>query len=114
MTINETVTLIGLGIAGLIGLFLLVVLSVGLFQARSLVRRELSSYFVSPIAYVVIVGFLLVTGVVFNRTLDQLTTTGPEGVEYPMRSMFGDRLFWLVFLFIPPLLTMRSFAEERS
>ena len=28
--------------------------------------------------------------------------------------MFGDERFWLVFLFIPPLLTMRLFAEERS
>jgi ABC-type transport system involved in multi-copper enzyme maturation permease subunit len=114
MTFNETVTLVGLGVAGVIGLVLLIVLAVGLFQARSLVRRELSAYFVSPIAYVIIVGFLLVTGVVFYRTLEQLTTSGPEGVEYPMRSMFGDHLFWLVFLFIPPLLTMRSFAEERS
>jgi ABC-type transport system involved in multi-copper enzyme maturation permease subunit len=28
--------------------------------------------------------------------------------------MFADERFWLVFLFIPPLLTMRLFAEERS
>ncbi len=31
-----------------------------------------------------------------------------------MRTMFADERFWLVFLFIPPLLTMRLFAEERS
>jgi ABC-2 type transport system permease protein len=28
--------------------------------------------------------------------------------------MLGDEKFWLVYLFIPPLLTMRLFAEERS
>jgi ABC-type transport system involved in multi-copper enzyme maturation permease subunit len=31
-----------------------------------------------------------------------------------MQVMFGDERFWLVFLFIPPLLTMRLFAEERG
>ena len=31
-----------------------------------------------------------------------------------MQLMLGDERFWLVFLFIPPLLTMRLFAEERS
>jgi ABC-type transport system involved in multi-copper enzyme maturation permease subunit len=74
----------------------------------------LAAYFVSPIAYVVLVVFLAVTGHLFYLTLEQLTNTGPEGVEYPMRSMFGDERFWLVFLFIPPLITMRSFAEERA
>src|SRR5262245_57374821 len=28
--------------------------------------------------------------------------------------MFDDNYFWLIFLAIPPLLTMRSFAEERA
>ncbi len=28
--------------------------------------------------------------------------------------MLGDEKFWLVFLFIPPLLTMRLLAEERG
>ncbi len=31
-----------------------------------------------------------------------------------MQTMFADERFWLVFLFIPPLLTMRLFAEERG
>ena len=31
-----------------------------------------------------------------------------------MQFLLGDERFWLVFLFIPPLLTMRLFAEERS
>src|SRR5439155_11602952 len=89
-------------------------LTVGLFEARSLVRRELTAYFVSPIAYVVLVVFLFVTGSLFARTFALLSTTGPEGTEWPLQTMFGEREFWLVFLFIPPLLTMRLFAEERS
>ena len=68
----------------------------------------------SPIAYVVLVVFLFVTGDLFATTLGLLTAKGPVGTESPMQTMFGDKLFWLVFLFIPPLLTMRLFAEERS
>ena len=31
-----------------------------------------------------------------------------------MQTLLGDKQFWLVFLFIPPLLTMRLLAEERG
>src|SRR5207253_7124220 len=79
-----------------------------------LFRREFMGYFLSPIAYVVLVVFLAVTGHLFYLTLEQLTASGPKGVEFPMQLMLGDERFWLVFLFIPPLLTMRLFAEERS
>src|SRR6266481_1009362 len=80
----------------------------------SLIRREFGAYFLSPIAYVVLAIFLAVTGHLFYLTLTQLTAAGPKGVEYPLQLMLGDERFWLVFLFIPPLLTMRLFAEERS
>jgi len=80
----------------------------------SLIRREFAAYFLSPIAYVVLTVFLVVTGHLFYLTLTQLTAAGPKGVEFPMQLMLGDEKFWLVYLFIPPLLTMRLFAEERS
>jgi ABC-type transport system involved in multi-copper enzyme maturation permease subunit len=92
----------------------LVWLAVGLFRARSLIRREFSAYFLSPIAYVVLVVFLAVTGHLFAVALGLLTAGGPVGTEWPMQTMFTDKLFWQVFLFIPPLLTMRLFAEERG
>lgn len=98
----------------LLGLAVGVWLFIGLFQARSLVRREFSAYFLSPIAYVVLVVFLGITGYLFSLTLEQLTASRHRGVEYPMQMLLGDDRFWLVFLFIPPLLTMRLFAEERS
>ncbi len=83
-------------------------------SALSLFRREFAAYWVSPIAYVVLVVFLAVTGMLFYLTLGLLTTEGPEGIRFPMQRILGDVNFWLVFLFIPPLLTMRLFAEERS
>jgi ABC-type transport system involved in multi-copper enzyme maturation permease subunit len=103
-----------LGVLGLVAVAVTAVLVHGLFTARSLLWREFSAYFLSPIAYVVLVLFLVVTGHLFYLTLQQLTAIGPKGVEFPMQLMLGDERFWLVFLFIPPLLTMRLFAEERS
>jgi ABC-2 type transport system permease protein len=80
----------------------------------TLIRREFTAYFLSPIAYVVMAVFLLVTGHLFYLTMKLLTESGPRGIEFPMQAFLGDERFWLVFLFIPPLLTMRLFAEERG
>jgi ABC-2 type transport system permease protein len=92
----------------------------------SLIRRDLTAYFVSPIAYVVLFVFLSVTGLLFAYTLSQLTGQGPRGVEYPMQVMLGLSdlqsihgflaflAFWLVFLLMPALLTMRLLAGERG
>jgi ABC-type transport system involved in multi-copper enzyme maturation permease subunit len=102
------------GVTALVLLIALLYLAVGLFQARSLARREFGAYFISPIAYVVLVVFLSVTGFLFSVSFNLLTTTGPEGTDAPWRTMFADERFWLVFLFVPPLLTMRLFAEERA
>jgi len=80
----------------------------------SLIRREFTAYFWSPVAYVVFGTFLLGTGWLFHLTLDKLTARGPVGTEFPMQEMLGTVGFWLIFWVIPPLLTMRLFAEERS
>jgi len=135
VALNDTVTLVALGVIGVVGAIVALFLLFGLFEARSLIRREFSAYFLSPVAYVVLVVFLAVLGCRFYLTLDQLTTTGPRGTEFPMQFMFnllpfeGEGFtfsrahlpqllsgiaFWLVYLLIPPLLTMRLFAEERS
>jgi ABC-2 type transport system permease protein len=113
-SLQPWITVTALALIVVVAVAILAFLAVGLFQARSLVRREFTAYFVSPIAYVVLVVFLVVTGHLFARTFGLLTTTGPKGTEWPLQTMFGDERFWLVFLFIPPLLTMRLFAEERS
>jgi ABC-type transport system involved in multi-copper enzyme maturation permease subunit len=112
---HEALTLATLGVVLLVLLGIGIFLAVGLFQSRSLVRREFGAYFLSPIAYVVFVVFLGVTGIfLFAPALEKLTATGPDGIESPMQRMFADKIFWMVFLFIPPLLTMRLFAAERG
>lgn len=80
----------------------------------SLIKREFCAYFISPMAYVTLFFFLLFTGFLFSRVLDLLTVPGTKGIEFPMQGMYGDLYFWLFFPFIPPLLTMRLFAEERN
>ncbi|MBL8866701.1 MAG: ABC transporter permease subunit [Gemmataceae bacterium] len=80
----------------------------------SLIQREFTAYFFSPIGFVTLAVFLLVTGRLFGLALGLLTEPGPRGTEFPMQTLLGDEKFWLVFLFIPPLLTMRLLAEERG
>jgi ABC-2 type transport system permease protein len=80
----------------------------------SLVRREFSAYFFSPIAYVVLAVFLAVTGHLFYLSLEMLTAHGPKGISYPMELLVTSVPFWLVFASLAPLLTMRLFAEEQS
>ena len=80
----------------------------------SLIRREFSAYFFSPIAYVVLAVFLAVTGHLFYLSLEMLTAQGPKGISYPMELLVTSVPFWLVFASLAPLLTMRLFAEEQS
>lgn len=87
----------------------------------SLIRREFTAYFQSPIAYVVLTVFLFGTGFLYMTAFDSLTAHGPRGAESPIGVILGDGsdgvgfpIFWLMFLFVPPLLTMRLFAEERG
>lgn len=80
----------------------------------ALIKREFTAYFLSPVGYVTLFFFLLVTGILFAGAVGDLTQTGSQGTEYPFAAMLGQNVFWFVFAFIPPLLTMRLLAEERG
>lgn len=83
-------------------------------SSLSLMRKEFTGYFLAPVGYVTLVLFLLGMGVLFRFTMDLLTAEGAKGVEFPMQGLLGNVGFWLIFWVVPPLLTMRLFAEERS
>jgi ABC-2 type transport system permease protein len=68
-------------------------------------RRELRSYFNSPVAYVVIVVFLAIVGWFFTSNLFLMNVAS-------MRVVF--ELVPLVFLFFVPAITMRLLAEEKK
>ncbi|MEA5624596.1 ABC transporter permease [Nostoc sp. UHCC 0251] len=94
-------------------------------------RRELQSYFVSPLAYAIAGIFWLIAGLFFVMIL-----LGPDGillgvaaidaqgqqlgvpvppidVPYEFVRAFLDRMGWLL-LFILPILSMGLYAEERK
>jgi ABC-2 type transport system permease protein len=70
----------------------------------AIAQRELRSYFVSPVAYVVSALFLLISGFLFSLILGISN-------EASMRPLFGN--FAVIFLFIVPALTMRLLADEQ-
>jgi ABC-2 type transport system permease protein len=66
-------------------------------------KKELGVYFVSPIAYIVIAIFLLVTGWLFFTTFFLFNQAN-------LRNFFS--LLPIAFSFVVPAVTMRLFAEE--
>ncbi len=85
-----------------------------------LMNKELKSYFYSPIAYLILTFFLLVSGFVFYLILAEAiknTTMNPyfhESINVPsliIRS-FGSFVGTL-FIFLGPMITMGIYADER-
>lgn len=76
----------------------------------TLLGREVRSYFYSPIAYIVLVFFLLLSGVDF---FFQLSYMNGKPTPYAVQEAFFNSIFfWFAFVLIFPLITMRLFAEE--
>jgi ABC-2 type transport system permease protein len=90
-------------------------------------RKEMSHYFVSPIAYAVGAVFLVVSGFFFNLILGDVMQGAMEAemqslrfgrsadFDVPgivMRSFFS--LLGTITLFVAPMLTVSTYAEERS
>jgi ABC-2 type transport system permease protein len=75
-------------------------------------RREVATYFRGPLAYVVTVFFLLVTGFNFWFLVNIMASARGVGAQV-MTQLFGSLFFWIPFLVVVPVLTMRLLAEER-
>lgn len=81
-------------------------------------RKEMGHYFVSPVAYVVVSLFLILTAYFFNLYLRDVVEQGmamPSEFDAPsqlFRAFLG--LVALLVLFFMPLMTMGLFAEERK
>ena len=74
----------------------------------SLYKKELQSYFLSPAAYAVLAFFTLT----FSLTMIMDISAASSLYEFSFTSLFYTNLFYLAILF--PVLTMRSFSEERK
>ena len=74
-------------------------------QIRTIAAKEFKDYFISPIAYIVITLFLIVTGWFFFSTFFVFGRAD-------LRDFFA--LLPTVFAFFIPAITMRLFSEEKN
>lgn len=90
-------------------------------------KKELHSYFASPVAYVVITMFLVITGYFFYNLLASFSTLSFQAsvdptiakqqnllniTETVVRPLFGN--ISMIMLLMMPLLSMRLFSEEKK
>jgi ABC-2 type transport system permease protein len=87
-------------------------------------QREMRSYFVSPIAYVVLTVFLFLSGLIFFGNLTEVyqytmstAQTGQTAQPIDVPSYITQSLFrttTVILLFIVPMMTMGLFSEEKK
>ncbi len=75
----------------------------------SLYKKEVQSYFCSPFAYVVSALFLMVFSLSFINSISNMDSSV---LKFSFSNIFYNSFFYFIFLI--PLLTMRTFAEERK
>ncbi len=88
----------------------------------TIAKRDLKSYFTSPMAYVIMSGFLFIMGFMFFSTLEYFNSSNMQAQQFGGKSMsltdgiirplYGNMN--VILLFICPAITMRLFAEERK
>ena len=88
----------------------------------AITRKELESYFASPIAYVVVTLFLILSGIFFYiyllfylQSAQMAGQYGQEGMDVTqtiMRPLFSNLGFFGLIIF--PLITMRLLSEEKK
>ena len=78
-------------------------------------RREMASFFGSPMAYVVLTVWLIVAGLSFLFVVEHFAQyASAGGSDTPLRGWFQMPLIYVAFLVFAPILTMRLLAEERQ
>ncbi|MBV9672224.1 MAG: ABC transporter permease, partial [Verrucomicrobia bacterium] len=76
----------------------------------TLLQRELSAFYYSPLAYIVLFFFLLLNGLSFWFAVAVLNRVPSENTL--VQIFFNSAFFWISFLLVFPVITMRLFAEE--
>lgn len=75
----------------------------------SLYKKELHSFFLSPFAYVLAALFMFVFSLSFATSIGSMTSST---LKFSFPNIFYNNFFYFIFLI--PILTMRSFADERK
>jgi ABC-2 type transport system permease protein len=78
-------------------------------------KRELFAFFVTPLAWVLILVFLAVQGMHFTLLVEHFSNAGEIASDQtPVQAFFGNTvLLYLILFLLVPAMTMRLFAEER-
>lgn len=86
------------------------------FAWYTIFKREVYSFFVSPMAYILLTCWLLFSGATFWLLCGYYANQPMGGAQdSPLTAFFGQTtLFYLPVLVFVPLITMRLLAEERS
>jgi ABC-2 type transport system permease protein len=78
----------------------------------TLVKREMGSFFFSWTGYVVMAAVLLLLGFSFANLIIVLNN---QPTDQPVTEVFYRTMyFWLILLLATPVITMRSFAQEKA
>jgi ABC-2 type transport system permease protein len=94
----------------------------------AIIERELGTYFISPIAYVMLTCFILLSGMVFQGLLSQAmdiaarlsmqgAQAGAGATPFDMPAYITQQFLGtatVLFLFMIPMITMGLFAEEKK
>lgn len=75
----------------------------------ALYKKEVRSYFCTPFAYIISALFLMVFSLSFIRSISDMDSST---LRFQFPAVFYNNFFYFIFLI--PLLTMRTFAEERK
>ena len=88
----------------------------------SIAGRDIRSSFVTPVAYAVISGYVLLSGFFFFTLLQQFNSLSSQAAM--MQNLTPNLNEWVIYpfyqtmeivlIFLVPLLTMRSIAEEKQ
>jgi len=79
-------------------------------RVLALLIRELSAFYYSPIAYVVLFFFLILNGLAFWSSIAPLSH-GPSELTV-VQIFFNNLQFWIAYLLVFPVITMRLLSEE--
>jgi len=74
-------------------------------RIKAITKREFAAYFKSPIGYIVVALFMLITAFLFVSDLQY---------QYADVGMILLSIQSILFMIVIPLITMRSFSEERK
>ncbi|MES2309486.1 MAG: ABC transporter permease subunit [Verrucomicrobiota bacterium] len=77
----------------------------------TLFKKELASYFVSPVAYMVLLATSLVIGVYFWILVNYFINAHIKEVTI-LFALFNVPFFWNMIVVMCPVITMRIFSEE--